>query len=137
MKRKVGVNSELQRAIRTAGDAVLASAKRRRAGVVPVKIRSVSFRANLAIDKFQHIHIEATADVPKDHEPEQVIEELKDFVARELIRARDGAIEALEDKLDINAALRAAREKGSVTLEELMKSLGMKGSFRDQLHQDA
>lgn len=59
----------------------------------PVKITSVSFRSNIALDsKFNHIHIEASADVPAGERPETVVDQLKTFVARELKRAKEGVV---------------------------------------------
>jgi hypothetical protein len=53
-------------------------------------IKSVSFRANVEIKSFRHIHIEAAADVPNGRTPESVIDDLKTFVAKELQIAKDG-----------------------------------------------
>lgn len=47
-------------------------------------ITSVTFRANAEIEKFQHVHIEATRTVGKDEKPEQALVALKKFVAHEL-----------------------------------------------------
>lgn len=55
------------------------------------KIKSVSFRSNFAVDgKYNHIHVEACADVPVGVNPQAVLDELKDFVANELRRAKEG-----------------------------------------------
>jgi len=59
----------------------------------PIVISSVSFRGNLPIAGFQHIHIEATASVPAGVAPDVVLDELKKFVAAELKRAKDGVVE--------------------------------------------
>jgi hypothetical protein len=54
-----------------------------------IKIKSVSFRANMPLDnRYNHVHIEATADVPAGERPEAVIDQLKLFVAAELKRAK-------------------------------------------------
>jgi hypothetical protein len=52
-----------------------------------LKITSVSFRANCAVDggqKFNHVHIEATAQVDAGKSPAFVLDCLKEFVAEEL-----------------------------------------------------
>lgn len=59
-----------------------------------IVIKTVSFRGNIAVGEersFQHVHVEATADVPKGDDPTRVLEALKEFVARELKVARHGA----------------------------------------------
>ena len=54
-------------------------------------IKSVSFRGNVAVDgKFNHVHVEAAADVPAGANPQAVLDELKEFVAAELRRAKEG-----------------------------------------------
>lgn len=54
-------------------------------------IKSVSFRSNVNIDgKYNHAHVEASADVPSGVNPQLVLDELKDFVAQELRRAKEG-----------------------------------------------
>jgi hypothetical protein len=61
--------------------------------VPEVAIKSVSFRGNIATsiqNRFQHVHIEAAADVLPDQSPREVLDFLQEFVARELKRARDG-----------------------------------------------
>jgi hypothetical protein len=58
-----------------------------------VVIKTVHFRANLAPDedeRFQHIHIEAVADVHEGFTPRQVLDALKTFVHGELQRAAQG-----------------------------------------------
>lgn len=57
-----------------------------------VKIKSVSFRANVSTAKYEHIHIEATADVPDGERPEAVLDQLKTFVAKELKFAKEGEV---------------------------------------------
>jgi hypothetical protein len=39
-------------------------------------------------NRYNHVHIEATADVPAGERPEAVIDQLKLFVAAELKRAK-------------------------------------------------
>lgn len=59
-----------------------------------IRIKSVSFRANTSLDsKFNHIHIEASADVPLNERPEAVLDALKKFVAKELKFAKEGQVE--------------------------------------------
>jgi hypothetical protein len=54
-------------------------------------IKSVSFKANCSVEgRFNHVHIEAAADVPIGVSPRAVLEDLKEFVATELKRAKDG-----------------------------------------------
>lgn len=56
-----------------------------------IKIKSVSFRANVSVDgKYNHIHIEASADVPEGRKPEDVLETLKGWIAYELRKAKEG-----------------------------------------------
>jgi hypothetical protein len=58
---------------------------------IPVKIKSVTFRSSIPTGtKFQHLHVEASADVPAGANPSAVLDGVKAFVARELVRARDG-----------------------------------------------
>jgi len=54
------------------------------------RIRTVSFRSCVIVGKFQTVHVEATADVPLNRKPEGVLEDLKRFVAKELIKAKEG-----------------------------------------------
>lgn len=56
------------------------------------RIRSVSFRSSVQIKSFQHVHVEASADVPLNRTPESVLDDVKKFVARELLRAKNGEI---------------------------------------------
>lgn len=54
-----------------------------------MKIKTLSVRSSIEIGRFQHLHIEATADVT-GNTPEATLDELKQFVADQLIRARLG-----------------------------------------------
>ncbi len=60
-----------------------------------LSIKSVSFRSSIPVEKFQHVHIEASADVPQGTDPSTVVDRLKVFVAAELRRARDGQKETV------------------------------------------
>lgn len=61
--------------------------------IIKTKIKSVSFRANVALDvKFNHVHIEASADVPEGTRPEDVVDDLKLWVSKELKRAKEGEV---------------------------------------------
>lgn len=57
-----------------------------------MKILTVSFRANLPLKNFQHVHVEACAEV--DHAggetPSMALEALKRWVAEELLLAKEG-----------------------------------------------
>ena len=54
-------------------------------------IKTVTFRANTPItDKYQHVHVEVSADVPPGEQPGDVLDMLKEFVARELKIAKEG-----------------------------------------------
>lgn len=55
-----------------------------------IKLDRVSFRSSIQIKDFQHVHIEAGANVPPGADPRMVIDELKKFVAEELRAAKDG-----------------------------------------------
>lgn len=55
------------------------------------RIKQVSFRGNIAVDgKFQHVHIEAIADVPPGEDPSVTLDVLKEWVGEELKVSRDG-----------------------------------------------
>jgi len=57
----------------------------------PTVIKTVSFRANMPLEgKYQHIHIEAAADVPEGCSATEVLDDLKSWVGTELRRARHG-----------------------------------------------
>lgn len=56
------------------------------------RIRTITFRSNVAIGKFQHAHIEVTADVPLNRKPESVLVDLQRFVAKELTKVREGEV---------------------------------------------
>jgi hypothetical protein len=58
------------------------------------QIKTVSFRANVDIEKFRHVHVEASADVPAGVDPRSVVDDLKAFVAAELRRAKEGEVPA-------------------------------------------
>lgn len=55
-----------------------------------VVIKTLSFRSSLQLKPFQHVHIEATADVPAGATPGVVMEVLKAYVAAELRIAKEG-----------------------------------------------
>ena len=57
-----------------------------------VKIKTVSVRSSIQLKSFQHFHVEASADVPVDTPPELVVDQLKEFVAGELNRAKEGRV---------------------------------------------
>jgi hypothetical protein len=57
-----------------------------------VKIKSVTVRSSIQLKSFQHLHIEASADVPLGEEPEAVVDQLKSFVAKELKIAKEGRV---------------------------------------------
>ena len=72
-------------------------AKRKTVRKSKAVIKTVSFRANLAqssasssLERYQHLHIEATADVPAGEDPRAVLDDLKVFVAQELKVAKEG-----------------------------------------------
>ena len=55
----------------------------------PIVIKEVSFQANIPVDgKYNHVHIMAAADVPRGENPKVVLDHLKQFVAKELKRAK-------------------------------------------------
>jgi hypothetical protein len=58
----------------------------------PVVIRSVTVRSSIQLKSFQHLHIEASADVPDGEAPEYVVDKLKAFVAKELKVAKEGRV---------------------------------------------
>lgn len=67
----------------------------RRRAVKPPTITSVSFRSSVpGPDRFQHLHVEATASVPPGEDAEAVLDGVKDFVARQLVRAKRGEVAA-------------------------------------------
>ena len=54
-------------------------------------IKSVTFRANVPVSgQYQHVHVEAAADVAPGDSPSDVIDMLKDFVRSELLAAKNG-----------------------------------------------
>lgn len=56
-----------------------------------VKIKSVTFRSSIpGAKQFQHLHVEASADVPPGANASDILDGVKAFVARELVRAKDG-----------------------------------------------
>lgn len=55
-----------------------------------MRIEKVSFRANSDVEKFKHVHIEATASVEVTESPEHVLDQLKKFVETELLVCRRG-----------------------------------------------
>lgn len=55
-----------------------------------VKITQVTFRSMVMVGKFQTVHIEASAQVGAGESPSEVLAGVKQFVAAELRRARDG-----------------------------------------------
>ena len=58
-----------------------------------VNITSVTFRSSIPGEKqFQHLHVEATAGVDENEDPQEVLDKLKTFVGKELTRARFGEI---------------------------------------------
>lgn len=54
------------------------------------KITSVTFRSNVDIKPFHHIHIEATAQVLPGQTASGMLDQLKYFVANELRIAKEG-----------------------------------------------
>lgn len=62
--------------------------RHKRQTIIEIKILAV--RANVTFGNYQSLHIEASADVLPGQTPDQVLEALKDFVATELVKARDG-----------------------------------------------
>lgn len=44
----------------------------------------------MGIGPYQHVHVEASADVPKGEDPALTLDKVKRFVAQELQRARTG-----------------------------------------------
>lgn len=57
----------------------------------PSRITHVSFRSSISgAAQYQHLHVEATAEVGANDDPTVVLDGLKVFVARELHRARFG-----------------------------------------------
>jgi hypothetical protein len=60
--------------------------------VKKVRIKTVTFRSSTQIKSFQHVHIEACADVPEGESAEATLDTLKDFVAKELRRAKEGEV---------------------------------------------
>lgn len=57
-----------------------------------VKITSVSFRSSVQLKPFQHVHVEATAQVLPGQTADRVLDLLKTFVANELRRAKEGDV---------------------------------------------
>lgn len=55
-----------------------------------MRIKSVSFRSNIEVGRFQHLHIEMSADVAEGETAREVLDALKNAVAMELIRAKNG-----------------------------------------------
>jgi hypothetical protein len=62
-----------------------------------VKIKSVSFRSSIQLKEFQHVHIEAAADVPVGESAGHTLDVLKKFVAAELRRAKEGEVPAARE----------------------------------------
>lgn len=55
------------------------------------RITHVSFRSSISgAAQYQHLHVEATAEVAQGDDPSKVLDGLKVFVAQELHRARFG-----------------------------------------------
>lgn len=68
--------------------------RKRMASQVEAKITSVTFRSSVPGDqRFQHLHIEASASVGPNDDPSAVLDGVKMFVARELKRAKTGRVE--------------------------------------------
>lgn len=57
-------------------------------------VKSVTFRSNIEVEKYRHVHVEAAADIAPGDNPEDVMDMLKVFVAQELRRAKDGKLPA-------------------------------------------
>lgn len=56
----------------------------------PVKIKTISFRSMIELRRFQHAHIEVTADVPVGGGAADTLNELKHFVAEQLRIVKEG-----------------------------------------------
>lgn len=56
----------------------------------PIAIDRVTFRSSIQIKQFQHVHVEAGAAVPEGADPSAVLHRVKQFVAAELRRAKEG-----------------------------------------------
>lgn len=55
-----------------------------------MRIKTVSFRSSIEVGKFQHVHIEMSADVEDGQTAREVLDQLKGAVAVELVRAKQG-----------------------------------------------
>jgi len=54
------------------------------------QISSVTFRSCIQLAPFQHAHVEACATVLPGQNPQSILDSVKDFVAEELRRAKEG-----------------------------------------------
>lgn len=69
------------------------SAQRNRVNRKPeVRIDRVTFRSSVQIRDFQHAHVEASATVPPGVTPEDALDKVKRFVAKELLIAKEGRV---------------------------------------------
>ena len=55
-----------------------------------MKINQVSFRGSIQVGPYQYLQVEVGASVDDQESPAAALDHLREFVAEELVRARDG-----------------------------------------------
>lgn len=92
------------------------------------RITSVSVKANTAYgSRFQHIHVEATANVGPNQTPEEVVADLKVFVAQQL--ARSGDLQNLVERQTAAAEREELRSRLGDAISELEEEDDLEGVY--------
>ena len=76
------------------------------------RITSVTFRSSIELAPFQHAHVEASAEVGAGADPADTLQDVKNFVAFELLRAKHGDSVPESVRQPFRAALGLKPERG-------------------------